>query len=319
MTKKLPFDDLLGQVEKMREQSQQRGVNELPKPVSSVRKPPLNDAQPDLLVPRIYDVGTRDCRSIMDVAVYRLSKKYKRANDAIHYELPDGHVTVSSGAAGMASVWDYDIVLMAVSYLTEAMDLYRAGRGPMPSRVFRPHVADVLKFCKRPDGGKGRDDLVDICLRLNTTHIAMRRTAQTKNGKTITISEGEPLISRYKIIENAKKKPEFIEIEIANWMFQEVTGGKTPDVLSVSPDYFLIEPGIGRFIYRLARRAAGKTSAKWSFKTIYEHSGSLGTFKEFCRGLREIIAADDLPDYLFVEEQGLSGPLLCISRRECSG
>ena len=56
------------------------------------------------------------------------------------------------------------------------------------------------------------------------------------------------------------------------------------------PDYFLIEPGIGRFVYRLARRAAGKGNAKWAFQTIYERSGSAGTFKEFCRILRKIIA-----------------------------
>ena len=31
-----------------------------------------------------------------------------------------------------------------------------------------------------------------------------------------------------------------IEIELADWMYREITEGKNPDVLTVHPDYFLI-------------------------------------------------------------------------------
>lgn len=326
-------DDLLGRVEQMREQSQRRRIEgearpgeswdeaaarlrkEQAAPSSNVRKPPPGDAQPDFFVPTLYDVGTKDSRSIMDVAVFRLSKKDRRAGEVIHYTLPDGHVTVSAGAAGMASVWDYDLVLMAVSHLTEAMNRYREGKGEKPGRVFRPHVADVLKFCRRADGGKQKDDLVETCIRLNTTHVAVQRTRKAKNGRTVTVSEGEALISRYKVIKSESGKPEYIEIELADWMFREITEGKNPDVLTVHPDYFLIDPGIGRFVYRLARRAAGKGQAKWAFQTIYERSGSAGTFKEFCRILRKIIEANDLPEYRLTEEPGQAGPLLVMSHR----
>lgn len=326
-------DDLLGRIEQMREQSQRRRIEgearpgeswdeaaarlrkEQPAPSSNVRKPPPGDAQPDFFVPTLYDVGTKDSRSIMDVAVFRLSKKDRRAGEVIHYTLPDGHVTVSAGAAGMASVWDYDLVLMAVSHLTEAMNRYREGKGEKPGRVFRPHVADVLKFCRRADGGKQKDDLVETCIRLNTTHVAVQRTRKAKNDRTVTVSEGEALISRYKVIKSESGKPEYIEIELADWMFREITEGKNPDVLTVHPDYFLIDPGIGRFVYRLARRAAGRGQAKWAFQTIYERSGSAGTFKEFCRILRKIIEANDLPEYRLTEEPGQAGPLLVMSHR----
>lgn len=327
-------DDLLGRIEQMREQSQRRRIEgearpgeswdeaaarlrkEQPAPSSNVRKPPPGDAQPDFFVPTLYDVGTKDSRSIMDVAVFRLSKKDRRAGEVIHYTLPDGHVTVSAGAAGMASVWDYDLVLMAVSHLTEAMNRYREGKGEKPGRVFRPHVADVLKFCRRADGGKQKDDLVETCIRLNTTHVAVQRTRKAKNGRTVTVSEGEALISRYKVIKSESGKPEYIEIELADWMYREITEGKNPDVLTVHPDYFLIDPGIGRFVYRLARRAAGKSAAKWAFQTIYDRSGSAGKFKEFCRILRNIIQANDLPEYELREEAGQGGPLLVMTHRD---
>ena len=107
-----------------------------------------------------------------------------------------------------------------------------------------------------------------------------------------------------------------VEIEAPEWIYNEVVNSKQPDVLTMHPDYFLIEPGIGRVLYRLARKAAGKGAAKWSFQTIYEHSGSTGTFKEFCRILRKIIAANDLPEYDLREETGQSGPQLIMTSRD---
>jgi len=217
----------------------------------------------------------------------------------------------------MASVWDYDLVLMAVSHLTEAMNRYREGKGDMPGRVFRPHVGDILKFLRRADGGKQKTDLVETCLRLNTTHVAIQRTKKKRNGQNVIVSEGEPLISRYKVISNqATGSPEYLEIEVAQWMYQEVADGKNPDVLAVHPDYFLIDPGIGRFVYRLARRAAGRTDAKWSFATIYERSGSTGTLKKFTENLRKVITANDLPEYDLREEAGQSGPQLIMTPRQ---
>ncbi|WP_215764739.1 replication initiator protein A [Gluconobacter sp. P1D12_c] len=281
----------------------------------SIRKAPKAESQTDFFVPTLYDVGTKDSRSIMDVAVFRLSKRDRRAGEVIHYELSDGHVTVSGGAAGMASVWDYDLVLMAVSHLTEQMNRFREGKAERPSRIFRPHVADVLRFCRRSDGGKQKDDLVETCIRLNTTHVAVQRIKKNSNGKTITVDEGEPLISRYKIIKSDTGKPEYIEIELADWMHREITNGKNPEVLTVHPDYFLIDPGIGRFVYRLARRAAGKSKAKWSFQTIYDRSGSSGTLKKFTENLRKIINSNNLPEYIIEEELGNSGPLLVMTYR----
>lgn len=278
-----------------------------------LRKSPKGDEQADFFVPTLYDIGTRDSRKIMDVAVFRLSKKDHRANEVIRYDLPDGHVQVSSGVHGMASVWDYDIVLMAVSHLTEAMNRFRDGKGPKPGPSFRPHVGDVLKFCRRDNGGKQKNLISSALDRLATTYVAIERTKKLK-GKMVTIKEGENLIAQKSVIENtATGKVEFVEFKIADWMYREITEGKSPDVLTVHPDYFLIDQGIGRFVYRLARRAAGKTTATWGFKTIYERSGSTGSFKEFCRILRKVITAGDFPEYILKEDAGQMGPLLTMT------
>lgn len=273
--------------------------------------------QLDFFVPSLYDVGARDSRSVMDVAVFRLSKRDTRAGKTITYALPDGTVTVSAGIHGMATIWDYDLVLMAVSHLTEAMNRYREGQGEKPGRVFRPHVLDVLKFLRRSSGGKQRLSLLDTCLRLNTTHVAIKRVKKGKNGNAYTVAEGEPLIQRYKVIMNQRtNSPEYLEIELAQWMYQEIVEGKTPEVLAVHSDYFLIDAGIARFVYRLARRTAGKKDSKWSFQTIFERSGSNGTFYKFTENLRKVIQANNLPEYDLREEDGKTGAQLIMTHRQ---
>lgn len=284
-------------------------------PTRSRRKEAIADAQGDFFTPMLYDVGTRDSRGVMDVAVFRLSKRDKRENAVIRYELPDGHVIVSSGPQGMASVWDYDIVLMAVSHLTEAMNRYRDGKGEKPSQTFKPHIGDVLKFCRKDNGGNQKDAVVGALERLSTTHVAIERRVMI-GGKLKFLNSGESLIGGgYRTISNANKKVEFVEFKIADWMYDEITKGARPDVLTVHPDYFLRESGIARFVYRLARKAAGKDMARWSFKLLFERSGSTGTLKEFTRALRELIAADDLPEYSLAEEPGKEGPILAIVHR----
>ena len=288
-----------------------------PPPSPSIRKPPTGDEQPDFFVPTLYDVGTKDSRSVMDVAVFRLSKRDKRAGEMIRYDLPDGFVEVTAGPYGMASIWDYDLVLMMVSHLTEAMNRYREGRGEKPGRTYRPHVSDILKFCRRGDGGKQSDEVENALDRLKGTTIKSVRESPATNGRrAIREVKAEGLISDYTVLSHTDTgKIASVEIEAPRWLYKEVTEGKRPDVLTVHPDYFLIDPGIGRFLYRLARRAAGKDEARWLFRTIYERSGSAGEFKKFCFTVRKLIAANDLPEYDLAEVSGQAGPLLVMRYR----
>lgn len=278
----------------------------------SMRKPPEGDEQADFFVTPFYDMGGRDSRHIMDVAVFRLGKKEKRAGELIRYELPDGFVEVTAGPYGMASVWDYDIVLMLVSHLTEAMNRYREGRGEKPGRTFRPHVSDILKFARRGDGSRQVDEVAAALDRLKGTTIKSKRG---KGKDQETASDG--LINNYTILSKTDTgRISSVEIEAPKWIHKQIVEGKQPDVLTVHPDYFLITLGIGRFLYRLARRAAGKSHAQWSFRKLYERSGSTGDFKKFSFTLREMITANDLPEYQLAEKPGKSGPQLVMTHRD---
>src|SRR5574340_112543 len=256
---------------------------------SNIRKPPAADCQPDFFVPTLYDVGTRDSRSVMDVAVFRLSKRDKRAGEVIRYDLPDGYVEVTAGPYGMASVWEYDLVLMMVSHMTEAMNRYREGKGDKPGRIYRPHISDILKFCRRGDGGKQASEIEGALDRLKGTSIKNVRERPSPNGKRMMREgEAEGLISGYKVL-------------------SRTDNGKSASVE--------IEPGIGRYTYRQARRAAGKDHAVCAFQTLYERSGSAGTLKKFAFTLRKLIEANDLPEYHLEEQKGQNGPLLVMTNR----
>nr|AAX19278.1 Rep(pMBA19a) [Sinorhizobium meliloti] len=286
-------------------------------PAPSMRPPPDGDAQPDLFVPALYDVATKDSRSIMDVAVFRLSKKEKRAGDAIRYELPDGYVEVAAGHYGMASVWDYDIILMMISHFTEAMNRHREGRGPLPGRQFRPYISEILKFCRRSDGGRQYQEVEAALDRLKTTTLKVVRTEKGRNGRTLRKATAEGLIDNYEVVSYADNGHVLsVMIHAPEWLYREITEGRNPNVLTVHPDYFLIDAGIGRFIYRLARRSAGKTRSKWSYRLLYERSGSTGTLKKFTENLRKLVTANDLPEYTLQEEPGQDGPLLVMENRE---
>lgn len=285
-----------------------------------MRPAPKGDNQPDFFVPPLYDVGTKDARSLMDVAPFRLSKRDKRAGEVLRYDLPDGYVEIKSGPDGMASIWDYDILLMMVSHMTEAMNRYRDGKGQKPTNVYKPHTSEILKFCRRSHGGKQVEELEKALDRLQGTTIKSVREKKQPGGKkavTLRAASAQGLIEQYRIASyTSTGRIAEVEIHAADWLYNEITKGKNPDVLTVDPDYFLIDSGIGRFVYRLARRAAGRTTAAWGFKLLYERSGSSGTLKKFTENLRKVISNNNLPEYEMSEEAGKQGPMLVMRHRD---
>lgn len=269
------------------------------------------DVKVRTIIPQGYETSMRDHRMLMDLMLYRLSRKDTQASTIIHYLLPDGYVRVTSGIYGMATIWDYDLVLIGLSQLCELMNYYRAGKTSYkPDAIIKLNMCDVLKYCKKGDGGSQRIKIIEALQRLSSTHISVKRTY--KVGDVFkTHHFGENLISSYRVISNPKNsKIESIEIGINDWMYAEITSTRNPDVLVVHSDYFSISQGVGRFIYRLARKAAGQDMAEWGFKTLYERSGSLGTINEFYRILRKLIRAQCLPEYKLEEKLGKMGPLL---------
>ena len=78
----------------------------------------------------------------------------------------------------MATIHDYDIVLLMISQLTQAMTLWRTGRGPKPPMRLRLHGADILKFCRRGCGGRDYHLIDGTLKRLTGTFIRIEARGQ---------------------------------------------------------------------------------------------------------------------------------------------
>jgi len=279
----------------------------------SLRSAPANDNQPDFFVPALHDIPVKDGIGLMDIAVFRLSRSQSRKAEIIRHDLPGASVEISSGAYGMATIEDYDIILMAISHLAEMVKRYRAGKAPQPSRTFRPHSAEIFKFRRTSKGGMQYKALEKALDRLNTTRVKI--TVTDRNAK-LRESDGFGLIDGYRVISRTDTgKVGTVEITVPDWIYEGIVNHKNPDILTVSPDYFLIRKGLARFVYRMARKAAGTGEARYMFDTVHRRSGSTRAFRKFAFDLREIIAANDLPDYHLSEERGKDGPVLRMRSR----
>jgi plasmid replication initiation protein len=279
--------------------------------VTTLRAAPANDNQPDFFVPSLCDIALKDGIGLMDIACFRLGSK--SMTQRIRHELPGVTVEVLGGRDGLATIHDYDIVLLMISQLTQAMREWRAGRGPRPPMRLKLHAADILAFCRRGRGGRDYHLIDGALRRLHGTFIRIEasgaRTPARRTGYFSLLSDAE-ILSR---ADNGRI--EEVTLGIPSWLYSGVVDSRTPEVLTLHRDYLLIKSGMARFVYRLARKAAGDGNAEYGFGLIHARSGSERRRAAFDADLRALIAADDLPDYRLAERHGPSGSVLCMVRR----
>ena len=294
------------------------------KPKRVLRAAPDDDAQLMFFVPTLYDAPIKDDVNLMDVAPFSLSKNTRKG--VIHYELKDSLITIEGGAeTGLATVFDYDIFLNMVSYLAEEVRRFRQNeakglRPSLPPKVYRPSSAHILKFCRRSDGAKAYQDLEAALARLRQTNI---QVVNLSGGKRREV-EGRPLLGEYRIVSRTgADKIDLIEMTIPDWVYTTVVRSEnTLPLLTMHEDYFLISSGVGRFLYRLARKAAGKNEARYSAKEIYKRSGSAQEYRKFLYDLRQFVErtkAFPLPDYDLSLHDGKDSPILLMKRRGDKG
>lgn len=277
------------------------------------RPAPLDDAQLMFFVPSVHDAPVKDDFNLMDIAPFSLSKS--GGAGVIRYELKDSIITVEGGAeVGIATAFDYDIVINMISHLAEAMRRYHIDNGKglrpsLPPPIYRPAAAEILKFCRRELGGKQYEGLERALARLQATHIRITNT-KAGSGRDRRATESFPLIGRYKVVSRtAQDRIDQVEIDIPAWIYDGVVqpDGK-PTILTLNPDYFLLSRPIARAIYRLARKAAGETTAFYSLKEVYKRVGSALPMRKFRKIVEEIVEdaqESPMPDYdLELEDRG---------------
>jgi plasmid replication initiation protein len=242
----------------------------------------------------VADAGHRDQLDLMAVPIVSLAKS--KRSTPIEFTKGDVKVEVSAPAhIGIATIWDLDIVLWCIGQLNAAMN-----RGETPPPTIAAPAYDILKGVKRHTSGTEYRRLKEALDRLKATTIRTTIRAKGKRGETFS------LIERVRWAEDEQGRPLGIEVTVPQWLHSAVTDRR---VLALDPRYFDITSGLGRWLYRLARKQAGDRSDgwRWSIADLHERSGVANSRKQFAYDLRKVIESNALPEYwlsLYENEAG---------------
>ena len=239
------------------------------------------------------NVPPRDQRDLMERPFFSLAKA-KRLKPIL-YKAGDTEVQVYAVAEhGMATIWDADVLIWAASQILAAQD-----RGLTTSRFFRFTPYQVLNAIGRSTGARNYYLLKNALTRLQSTVVrtTIRQGEHWKRQQFSWINEWEELETRSGRIEG-------MEFVLPDWFYQGVLDRRF--VLAIDPAYFRLTGGIERWLYRIARKHAGRQTEGWRFELRHLHakSGSIARYSDFALDIRRIVARQPLPGYALTIERG---------------
>ena len=231
------------------------------------------------------DMGT------MEHPVFSLSTRPDRR--VLEYLHNDTAVTVTPSVKGRATIFDKDILIYCVSQLMAALN---AGRPT--SRVLHLTAHDLLSATCRDTSGDGYRRLKDAFERLAGTRI----TTNLATGG-VEVTQGFGLIEAWQIVRKTRAgRMVSVSVTLSEWLYRAAL---SRSVLSLSRDYFRMRKPLERRVYELARKHCGRQKSwRVSVTVLHHKSGSASPRRVFRAMLRDMIAANALPDYLLEEEPG---------------
>lgn len=241
-------------------------------------------------LPDFSDISLRDYQETMQRPFFSLSKK-KRLKP-IEYVSPDKQVTVHVSANpeyGMATIWDADIMIYLASHLNE---LRERGENDL-SPTIRVQPGDLLKRVCWGVSGRAYERLIGALDRLQATTIKTNIRANSKTRET-TFSW---IDSYTHLVDERTQRSLGMEITLSKWFFDGVMDKR--NVLAISPLYFEITSGLGKWLYRASRKHAGGNGAEGftiGFETLHQKSGSESSLPSFKNKILELARANALPE-----------------------
>jgi plasmid replication initiation protein len=239
----------------------------------------------DFFVADILNWALKDDQHSMEHPMFSLAKKPDTR--IRRYEHNGLSVTVTPSVLGIATIWDKDILIYAVSQLVEALN-----QGRPVSRTVRLKAYDLLVATNRHTGGDSYNRLAEAFRRLAGTRIETNIVTDGQRER-----RGFGLLEEWHIVEKSSTNDRMVAIELtlSEWLYRAVLAR---EVLTLNADYFRLDGGLERRLYELARKHCGQ-QAKWhiSLELLHKKSGSSGSAREFRRKVKEIAEADLLPDY----------------------
>lgn len=261
------------------------------------RKPPKNDSQIDLFMPAFLDIASRDVNDVMELPFFSLSKKPRFKSIQYKNDTRGIDIIVTGGEPiGLATVWDKDILIWAVSQIRETLD-----QGQTPNKRIYFHPYQVLKATRRSIGKEHYQRLENALIRLYNTSIHTTiRNNETERKK------GFRWIENYETAKDntTGEAAGMWWIELPDWIYEAALNSSL--LLTLDDDYFLLTGGLERWLYLIARKHAGRQENGYTMtvKALFEKCSSTRDYKYFARELRKIVQQDELPGYHLSQWRG---------------
>jgi plasmid replication initiation protein len=246
---------------------------------------------PDFFLCDILDAIPKDDMATMQHPLFSLATRPDLR--VLSYAPRGTEITVTPSVKGLATIHDKDVLIFCTSQLMAALN---AGRPVTPVLVLK--ARDLLVATNRETSGDGYQRLRDAFERLAGTRI----TTNIATGG-LEITRGFGLIEAWEITRLGRGgRMVSVSVTLSDWLYRAVLA---KSVLTLSRDYFRLRKPLERRIYELARKHCGRQQ-DWrvSLGVLHLKSGSASPRRVFRAMLRQIIAADQLPDYRLAEEPG---------------
>ncbi|MBW4053611.1 MAG: replication initiator protein A [Proteobacteria bacterium] len=242
------------------------------------------------------DLAPRDLQDLMSYPFFSLTKA-KRTRP-IDYHAGDITIRVEGTTEhGIASIWDADVLIWAASQIIEARDA-----GIATSRLLVATPYEILSFIGRGTSGRDYGRLKAAFDRLQSTTVAtsIRQPSSRRLHRFSWINEWKERSAR-------EGKPLGLEVVLPDWFYATVLDSSL--ILTLDRAYFTLTGGIERWLYRLARKHAGKQADGWrfDFRHLHARSGSLARYSDFAIDLRRIARTGMLLGYRTVIGRSRTG------------
>ncbi|AFO93583.1 replication initiator protein A [Phaeobacter inhibens] len=253
----------------------------------------------DFFLCDVFDAIPKNDLASMEHPLFSLGTRPDRR--ILNYEHNGAEITVVPSVKGLATIHDKDILIFCISQLMAAVN---AGR--QVSRTLHLTAHDLLVATNRETSGDAYRRLREAFERLAGTRIT---TNIVTGGQEVTSGFG--LIESWEIVRKARGgRMVNVVVTLSEWIYRAVL---SKSVLTLSRDYFRLRKPLERRIYELARKHCGRQDS-WqiSVEVLLKKSGSASPRRVFRKMLRDMIAAQPLPDYAMEE---LPGDLIRFSQK----
>lgn len=247
-------------------------------------------------------------QDLMGRSWFSLSKQ--KRSKTIEHKFGEDVVRISAGKHGMATIWDYDFILFAVSQVMEMVNsgVIEPGKLYSPSLQFRPY--DFLKWSgvARPSG-KHYQELEATLQRLHTTQVETTLHQTDKKN----VYQSFYWVPSWRV-EKRGDKVEGIRVGLPEWLWTAIVEKRL--VLTLDKEYFSISSGLERWIYLYIRKSAGFQKDGWEerLSLIYEKSGAIEPYRNFKVRIRKIIENQSIPHYQISQREHGRETILVVKR-----